>query len=192
MHGHQQPHPVKTSPITDGPTHFGSVSKINHWITAAIFLGALGLGIFIENSELPREAVSPYMQWHKAFGVSVLIYGLWRVGWRVANGFPKPVEQMPAWQDRTAKVVHVGLLTAILAMPISGILMSIAGGRDLSIWGLTLLPSLGKIEWLDTVAKAVHETAPPVILLMLALHIFGALKHHFIDRDTTLRRMTAG
>lgn len=185
-------HTPMTNTLTDDAMRFGSVSKLNHWISAALFLGAFGLGIFIENGGLSREAIGPYMQWHKAFGVSVLIYGLWRVGWRVASGFPKPVAPVPAWQDKSARVVHIGLLAAILAMPISGIAMNLAGGRDLSIWGLTLLSSPGEIHWLDTVAETVHGAAPPIILLLLVLHIGGALKHHFIDRDATLRRMTAG
>jgi cytochrome b561 len=141
---------------------------------------------------LEREAVAPLMAWHKFLGVIVLAYGLWRMAWRMRHGFPEPDVSMPRWQEATSKAVHVGLLAAIVAMPLSGILMTIAGGRALTVWGMTLLPSLGEIAWLDATAGAVHETAPPILLLLLALHVGGALKHHFLDRDATLRRMIGG
>ena len=67
--------------------------------------------------------------------------------------------------------------------------MTIAAGRDLSIWGVTLLSAQGKIAWLGGIAGAVHGIAPPVILVLLTLHIGAALKHNFIDRDATLRQM---
>ena len=129
------------------------------------------------------------MQWHKAFGVALLIYGFWRVGWRIAQGFPRGNTGMPRWQARVAKLTHIGLLAAILVMPVSGVLMTIAAGRDLSIWGVTLLTAQGKIPWLDAAAGVVHGFAPSVILVLLTLHIGAVLKHHFIDRDATLRRM---
>ena len=141
---------------------------------------------------LKREAVAPLMAWHKFLGVLVLVFGLWRVAWRMRQGFPEPVASMPRWQRAASKAVHFGLLAAIVAMPVSGILMTIAGGRALIVWGLTLLPSLGKYTWLNAAAGAVHETAPPILLLLLAIHIGGALKHHLLDRDATLRRMIRG
>lgn len=122
----------------------------------------------------------------------MLVYGLWRVGWRIGHGFPRPDATLPLWQERLARGVHIGLLAAIPAMPVSGVLMTIAAGRDLTVWGATLLPALGELAWLDALAHAVHSLAPPVILALLALHIGAALKHHFIDHDATLRRMTAG
>ncbi len=70
--------------------------------------------------------------------------------------------------------------------------MTLAGGRALAIGSVTLLPSPGEIAWLHTVAETIHETAPPLLLLLLALHVGAALKHHLIDRDATLRRMIGG
>ena len=60
---------------------------------------------------------------------------------------------MPHWQKAASRLVHVGLLAAIVAMPVSGILMTIAGGRALPILGRTLFPSLGEIAWADVMAR---------------------------------------
>ena len=185
-------HPTPQNILRDGSATYGLLSRLNHWITAAAFLGALGLGLTMAYGGLAREEVSALMDWHKLLGIAVLLYGIWRVGWRIAEGFPAAEKSMPLWQARTSKAVHIGLLAAIVAMPLSGVLMTVAGGRALDVWDVSLLPSFGEIAWLDAAASAIHAYAPWAVLVMLALHIGGALKHHFVDRDTTLARMTTG
>lgn len=180
------------SRLGDTPGFYGRVSRLNHWITAAVFLAALGLGLIMAYAGLARETIGALMDWHKLFGVSVLAYGFWRVGWRIAHGFPAPAGPMARWQAVASKTVHVGLLVAILAMPLSGILMTIAGGHALDVWGLTLLPSLGEIAWLGVATNTVHAFLPWLILALLALHIGAALKHRFINHDATLARMMSG
>ena len=96
---------------------------------------------------------------------------------------------MPRWQEWMSRAVHLGLLAAIVAMPLSGVPMTVAGGRALDVWGVTLLPSMGEIAWLDAAASAVHAYAPWAVLGLLAAHIGAALKHHFLDREATLARM---
>lgn len=184
--------PAARATLRDGPAAYGLVSRLNHWITAGAFLGALGLGLVMAYGGLAREQVGALMDWHKLLGVAVLLYGLWRVAWRMAQGFPAPAARMPRWQERASKGVHVGLLAAIVAMPLSGVLMTVAGGRALDLWNVTLVPSPGEVAWLDVAASAVHAYAPWAVLALLTLYIGGALKHHLVDRDATLARMTTG
>lgn len=175
--------------LRDRTSAYGFVSRLNHWITAGAFLGALGLGLVMAYGGLAREQVFALMDWHKLLGVTVLVYGLWRVTWRAIEGFPEPAASMPRWQEWASKAVHLGLLAAIIAMPISGVLMTVAGGRALDVWGVTLLSSPGETAWLDTTASAIHAYAPWAVLGLLAAHVGAALKHHFVDRDATLTRM---
>jgi len=176
---------------TGGPRQsYGAVSRINHWLTAALFLGALALGLTMEYAPLERETKMTLMDPHKALGVSVLLYGIWRVGWRLVRGFPAPAGDDPKWQTVAAKAVHYALLAAIIAMPLSGIAMTVFNGRPLDIAGVTLLASPGKVEWIANAAHAVHGLAGKAAAILVALHLAAALKHHFIDRDATLRRMT--
>lgn len=85
---------------------------------------------------LARESLGGPMGWHKALGVFVLGFGLWRVGWRMVQGFAAESEKMPPWQRSVARAVHVLLLAAIVLMPLSGILMTVAGGRGQGVGGL--------------------------------------------------------
>ncbi|MEM7709590.1 MAG: cytochrome b [Pseudomonadota bacterium] len=169
---------------------YGLISRVNHWLTAAAFLAALGIGLVIDYAGLPDEQVFALYDWHMLFGSIVLVYGIWRVGWRIAKGLPPPVAGAPRWQEVAAKVVHCGLLAAIVVTPVSGVLMTISGGFDVAVWGLVLVPSIGEVEWLNAAMGAVHWAMSLLILALLALHVGGVLKHQFLDRDATLARMT--
>lgn len=183
---------LDTTPASGPEQGYGAVSRVNHWVIATLFLAALALGLTMEFAPLDRETKFLLMDPHKAFGLSVFVYGLWRVGWRIVHGFPEPAGDDPRWQHIAAKSVHYLLLIAILAMPLSGMMMSLAAGRALDIGGVTILPALGSIEWLSGAAHAVHGFGGKLAALLVALHIGAALKHHFVDRDATLKRMITG
>lgn len=87
-------------------TSYGITSRINHWVSAIAMIGMLGLGLYLEFGGLEREAKGPLMGIHKAVGVLVLHFGVWRVTWRVLKGFPKPASRMPAWQETASKIAH--------------------------------------------------------------------------------------
>lgn len=165
-------------------TGYGTLSRLNHWAAALGFMAALGLGLTMAYGGLARESIGGLMNWHKALGVFVLVFGLWRVGWRIAQGFAADAPDTPLWQRRVARTVHLLLLSAIVLMPLSGILMTVAGGRALSVWDVTLIPSIGQIGWLDTLASQVHAGLGLFITVVLALHILAAVKHRL---DNALR-----
>jgi len=179
---------TETARLSDSSTTYGMVSRLNHWVVAAAMIGMLLSGITMEYGPFARETVFAIMGWHKAIGALVLGYGLWRIGWRVAQGFLKEASVMPNWQAIAAKVTHWCLLATVLAMPLSGLVMSLYHGHDVDVFGL-VIPAQDKVEWLASAAGMTHEYAAWGLAGLLVLHIGGALKHHYIDHDTTLRRM---
>lgn len=179
---------TETATLSDSSTTYGLVSRLNHWIVAAAMIGMLLSGLTMAYGPIERETVFAIMGWHKAIGTLVLVYGLWRIGWRVAQGFIKEASVMPRWQAIAAKVTHWGLLGTVLAMPLSGIVMTIYRGREVDVFGL-IIPAQDKIEWLANAAGMTHQYAAWGLVGLLVLHIGGALKHHYIDHDMTLRRM---
>lgn len=182
---------TKTFRLKDSPAAYGAISRVNHWGVAFGMIALLGSGLLMAYGPLTREAVAPIRDWHKALGVVVLIVGLWRVGWRLAQGAPRSASDMPLWQARAAKAVHWGLLATVLAMPISGILMSVYNGRAVTSFGV-VIPALDKVGWIANAAHGVHQFAGWALAGLLVVHVAGALKHHFLDHDATLRRMLRG
>jgi cytochrome b561 len=170
---------------------FGITSRFNHWFTALVFIGMLCFGFYLSFGGLEREVKGPLMGIHKSIGTLFLAFAFWRIGWRLAQGFPKDVAVMPAWQSIAAKATHWLLLLSVLAMPLSGVIMSIYGGRAINVFNWFTIPAQDKIETISGLAHSIHSYAPYAIAALITLHIAAALKHHFIDKDATLKRMVS-
>lgn len=168
---------------------YDAMSRFNHWIVAVVMIGMLGFGLFLENAELSREARGSLMGIHKAIGSVFLVFALWRVGYRVSQGFPMPIAAMPKWQDIASKIVHWALLAGVLLMPISGLMMSLFGGRSVDVFGILTIPAFEKNETLGGIGHVAHGLGANILLAVIAIHILAAFKHHIIDKDLTLARM---
>jgi cytochrome b561 len=173
-------------------TPYNRISRLNHWIIAFAMIGMLGFGLYLEYGGLPREAKGPLIGIHRSIGVLVLIYGSWRVLWRVIQGFPSPASQMPRWQTTVSKVVHWALLIGVLVMPLSGIAFTVFRGRPVEVFGWFTIPAQTEMSWIVTTASVAHQYVGIGLCLIVALHVAAAMKHHFIDRDETLTRMVRG
>ncbi len=179
--------------MTDSGTGtYGAISRANHWIVALAVLGMLSVGFYLANVELPRETRGPIMNLHKATGALLLLVIGWRVIWRLRQGFPPLAPGLPDWQRTAARATHWGLLAAMLVMPLSGVGMTLLGGRPIDVYGLFLIPPIAEIEGAGKLLRAVHGYAAWTLTALIALHFAGAMKHLFIDKDGTVARMLTG
>ncbi|KAG9600926.1 hypothetical protein KCV01_g7762, partial [Aureobasidium melanogenum] len=126
---------------------------------------------------------------HKSIGLTVLALFLLRLLWRSVDRRP-PDEPAPHWQKVIAHIVHGVLYLLIVAIPLSGWAFNSAHGFPLQYFKQFNLPALvEKNDELSQVLGTAHVYLFWFLLLVVAAHAGGALKHHFIDRDDTLRRM---
>lgn len=159
-----------------------------HWITGLAFLGTLALGLYLE--DLPKGAEKmEIMGLHKSIGVIVFFIAVLRLMWRYKEGMINSVANLSKFQSIAARLTHYLLLVATILMPLSGILMSIGGGRAINIFSLELIAAGDKIEWLGSISNTIHTGSVNIVIIALLLHFLGALKHQFIDKDGTLSRM---
>lgn len=160
-----------------------------HWLTALLVLVTFPLGVYMHELQL-----SPFklqlLSYHKWIGVTILLLTLWRMAWRVGHIPPPLPETIPLWQQRVAQGLHHLLYVLLLCIPLSGWLMSSAKGVPVVYLGLVQLPDLvGKDKALGDLLQEVHEVLNFGLLALAGMHVAAALKHHFIDKDTTLLRM---
>lgn len=153
--------------------------RIFHWFGAFILLAAY---FTVE--------ISRNIGIHKAIGVSFL---LWTVA-RLINRFlvkAPPAPPMPKWQTGIAHTTHAGLYFAMLAMPISGLLMSMYSGFPTKVFGLFTIPVLVTPD--DEKAMMLNNLHTNIwwwmLLILFALHIGGALYHQFVQKDGLIKRM---
>lgn len=172
----------------DGPSHFGMISIINHWLVAALVIAMLALGLSLEFADLGSQKRN-VMSLHKSLGAIVLIFGTWRVLWRIFNGFPSRNFHIRKWQHSTADMVHILLLCALIIMPLSGYIMTEAGGRPVNVFMLFSLPPIPDSRHLKEITETVHSICAYSICGLLLLHIGGALKHQLVDKLPIFQRI---
>ena len=173
--------------LHDTRTAYGWMSIVNHWSVAALILGLLVSGMVLENMA-GGPAKGMLVGLHKQAGVLALLLTLWRIGWRMTQENTGALESASPWAARARATVHLLLLAASVALPVSGMLMSLYGGHDIAFLGLTI-PSPGEVPAIAGPAHAVHGIGGKVVIAGVAAHALAALKHHFLDRDVTLVRM---
>lgn len=175
--------------ITNSDDRYGLIAKFFHWTIALLILGlipvGLGMGI-MPNSPLKFEVYAL----HKSFGLLVFFLGLARLLWRFITPAPDHLESHKPWELALAKASHIWLYVCVIGMPLSGWLMSSAGQFPVPFFGYQMPYLIDKSESLGELFYQVHSILAYTLMFILALHVAGALKHHLIDRDETLQRMT--
>lgn len=184
------PAPVRavtpSSPITPRYTR---TALLLHWLLALMILAALGWGLYMVELRLSPWKLKAYA-WHKWLGVTIFLLVLVRLGWRLTHAPPPLPATLPAWQRALAGISHALLYLLMLAMPLTGWLMSSAKGFQTVYFGVLPIPDLlDKNKILGDALASAHAALAWLLIALLALHVAAALKHHFIDRDDVLRRM---
>jgi len=177
------------------PDRYGAVAIALHWLMAIVLAALLGSGLYMVS--LPDAGFDTrkivLILYHKDLGIVALVLALLRLAWRVGHALPALVDTLPDWQKVTARLVHLCLYGLMLALPVTGWLMSSAGGFPVTFLGLAGLPDL--VRRSDSLFRAfigIHQWLAYALLALVLLHAAAALRHHFLIRDATLRKMLPG
>ncbi|SFS47480.1 Cytochrome b561 [Sulfitobacter marinus] len=184
--------------ISNTAIRYGGVTKFFHWLTALLIIALIGSGMFAE--DLPYETQDQLTQkaWffsiHKTMGVSVFFVALARIIWAISQPKPGLLNADKKLESWLAGTVHWVLYASLVIVPLAGWISHAAASGFAPIWwpfgqNLPLVPKSTDVEHLF---GAIHVISGKVLMGALFLHFAGALKHHFIDRDSTLRRMLPG
>ena len=160
-----------------------------HWLIALLVFCAFPLGVYMADLPFSPARLKLY-SYHKWIGVTVFLFALARLAWRIAHPAPPPPAGQPAWQRIAAATTHHLLYVLILAVPVSGWLMSSAKGFQTVYFGIIPLPDLlTKDKALGEVLTTVHQVLNFTLAVLVMTHAAAALKHYFVDRDEVLGRM---
>lgn len=170
-------------------TTYTPIAKGLHWLMAVMILSLLTLGIYMSDLPLSPQKLELY-SWHKWFGVTVFLLVWLRLAWRVTHRPPALPESMSPLMQVAAHVGHLALYGLMIAIPLTGWLMSSAKGFQTVWFGVLPIPDLlGRDKELGNLLQWVHKGLNITLMLTLAGHVGAALWHHFVLKDDTLRRM---
>ncbi|MBL8488636.1 MAG: cytochrome b [Rhodocyclaceae bacterium] len=173
----------------DRPAAYTLTAIRLHWLVAVAIIGTFAVGLYMHDLPLSPRKLQIY-SWHKWAGVSLFLLVLFRLAWRIGHRPPAEPEGMPAWQRKAAAAVHHTLYLLMLAVPLSGWLMSSAKGFQTVWFGIVPLPDLvAKNKELGDTLQALHMALNFTMAALVVAHAGAALKHHFVDRDDVLVRM---
>jgi cytochrome b561 len=161
-----------------------------HLIGGIAFVVALVLGLVMEEMERGPEKFQ-LMFFHKSLGLAVLGLAAFRLLEWLRSPQPKALDSHAKWEQLASKVVKVGLYVVMIGFPVSGLMMSWYAGYPAAFFGLfEIAPPFEKNEGLNELFGAIHHYLMPATLGLLALHVAGAVKHHVMDKDETLTRIS--
>jgi cytochrome b561 len=177
--------------VRDTPDGYGIVSRVVHWLMAIAIVAMFGLGVWM----VDLDYYSPYYHsapdLHKSVGILLLIALAFRFGWRVSN-VRQNNDDLSSFERIASWIVHWSFYPLLLALMVSGYLISTADGRPIEVFGLFSVPSPGENKGLEKTAGDIHEYLAYLVVALAAVHAVGAIKHHVIDRHRTLSRMWSG
>jgi len=167
---------------------FGFVSKCLHWgifvlVCANFFL------IWQRESFLKDDPRSlEYILLHKSIGIVIFVLAILFIFWHLVRA--RPALNLSKPQRMATRSVHNLLFLLLIAMPLSGYVMSVTSNHPVSFFGLFQLPSLiGENKALSELAFQIHAACGWALIILVAMHVLAAFFHHFVSKDNVLRRM---
>jgi len=202
---------IMESSIMAVATRYTKTAIILHWLIGLGILAMFALGWYM--SELPKEApkvasydlfelglytvqlsdaVSPrtfYFNLHKSLGFSLLVLIFIRLVWRFTHRPPALLDTMKPWEKKVAHAVHHSLYLLMVLMPLSGLLMTIYSKYGLKWFEIPVFAGLDNPVLRDWFKES-HEIIAVILISLIILHVLAAFKHHVINKDKTLQRMS--
>jgi len=174
--------------LKNTPNSYGLVSVILHWSVAVLVFILLPLGLWMTTLDYYDPWYRKAPDIHRSLGVIAgILIGI-RIIWRKFN--PQPESADKPWEKNLTKLSHLLLYLIPFVLIVSGYLISSADGRAVEVFNWFSIPALlAGIENQENIAGQIHYILGLGLIFIILLHLVGALKHHFIDRDQTLTRI---
>ncbi|AQR74356.1 cytochrome b [Sphingomonas sp. LM7] len=169
---------------------YSTVSIVLHWTIAVLLIANILVGGWMEDAQGPDKL--SWFATHKSLGITVFVLTLVRLGWRIAHPWPSLPVHMAGWERLLARATHVLFYVVLLAIPLLGWAAASAGGAPTTDWfGLFPVGNLPvpRSEDLGEMLGGAHKLLIKATYILIGLHVLGAIKHQFLNRDGVVHRM---
>lgn len=175
--------------VSNTPDQYGILAIVFHWVSAICVVGLFVLGYWMVTLDYYDLWYTQGPWWHKGLGILLGGWLLARFVWKICNPHPRALGKHRCF-NRLVSLVHHFLYLLLLLIFVTGYLIVSADSQPIDVFGWFNFPADWQIfDTQETFMGDWHRWLAYVLAAIVVLHVFGALKHHFIDRDDTLRRM---
>ncbi len=177
--------------IRDTTTGYGLITRLIHWLMAVAIIGVFGLGYWMVTLSYDNPYYNSAPDLHRSVGILLGLALVFRFVWRLVNVHPDDAE-LSSLERIGARAAHWGFYVLLAAITVSGYLIATSDGRPVDVFGLFSVPSAVVDKNLSDTAGYIHRILAYTVIALAVLHSAAALKHHFVDRSSILKRMWAG
>ena len=173
---------------------YGLVSRTLHWLTAFVVIGLFCLGWWMVELTYYSDWYKTAPNIHRSIGILLALVVTARLFWRFKNLQPESLSTHKSWEVKIAHFVHILLYAMLFSMFLTGYLISTAKGQSIEVFNWFSIPAIVTgddlgIKNLEDKVGEIHEILAYIMMALVTGHALAALKHHFIDKDSTLTRM---
>lgn len=174
---------------TSTQARYSKGAMLFHWVIAIAVIANWRIAEAAEHAEMPAKA--EIFGYHKALGITILVLTIGRLLWRWSHPVPPLPSTLAKWEAALARTVHVIFYVLLIGLPVGGWLANSFAGRSVDMFGLFTIPPLpvGLNEALGKSIFDLHGLGGEIFIYLIALHILGALKHTFFDKNGGIFRM---
>ena len=172
--------------LTNSLTEYGFISKVFHWLSAAVLIIQIPLGFYLVDMDFGDKRLT-VESIHVTLGLSIFYLILFRLLYKTLNPTPRLQNSLFPGQKIIAKLNHIFLYVSILVITISGALKKIFNGEQLDMF-------LFNIEIKDNFELAeifyeIHIVGNYTLIALISLHIFAVIIHKILFKENLLKRI---
>ena len=172
--------------LSNNLTEYGSISKIFHWLSAAVLIIQIPLGFYLVDLDFSEKRLT-IENIHVILGLSIFYLTLLRLIYKLFNPTPSLGSNIFPGQGLIAKLNHVLLYISILIITISGTLKKLFNGESLYLF-------LFDIEIKDNFELAelfynIHILSNYTLIFLISLHIGAVIVHKIVFKENLLKKI---
>ncbi len=168
--------------------NYNVTARMIHWVSAAVVIGMFAVGLWMVDLSYYSQWYQTAPHWHKSVGILLVGLTVFRLVWKHLT--PSPAIEGNELEKRFAPIAHLAIYLLLITLFTSGYLISTEDGRSIDVFNWFSVPGAGALfEGQSDKAGVIHTYAAWSLIGLAALHALAAFKHHFINKDNTLRKM---
>jgi len=169
---------------------YGLVSKLLHWLIAALIVALLGIGCWMVDLSYYDPWYHDALSWHKSLGIILGLVVVFKLLWTLYDKPPAPQASLSGFERSASGIAHSILRWGMLIIPITGFLVSASEGAAVDIFDWFSVPAFIQVnDGVRDFSINIHYYFAYALLGLVVLHAAAAIKHQFIDKKGTLKRM---